>query len=83
MYSVDQRLSFNTFNIDMTYTLQFAPGSFLNIVWKNAIYSSDEKTAITYMMDFKNTISAPQNNSLSVKVLYYLDWVRFRKKTYY
>ena len=83
IYSVDQRLSFNTFNIDMTYTLQFAPGSFLNIVWKNAIYTSDEKTAITYMKDFRNTIAAPQNNSLSVKVLYYFDWGRFRKKTNY
>jgi len=33
----------NFFNIDMVYTWQFAPGSFLNIVWKNATqYVSDK-----------------------------------------
>ena len=29
----------NFFNIDMVYTWQFAPGSFLNIVWKDAVFT--------------------------------------------
>jgi Domain of unknown function (DUF5916) len=35
--NVDQNV--NYFNIDMVYTWQFARGSFLNIVWKDAIYT--------------------------------------------
>ncbi|MER3472410.1 MAG: hypothetical protein C4330_14125, partial [Chitinophagaceae bacterium] len=31
-----QHRNFNLFNVDAVYTLQFAPGSFINIVWKDA-----------------------------------------------
>ena len=34
-YTANQNVNF--FNIDMVYTWQFAPGSFINIVWKNAV----------------------------------------------
>jgi len=71
--------STNFFNIDAVYTLQFAPGSFLNIVWKDQGYMSDNNISYTYLKDFNHTISAPQNNNLSVKVIYYLDYINFRK----
>ena len=72
--------NFNAFTIDAVYTLQFAPGSFINIVWKNSIYTSDQEIQYTYFKNLDRTIAAPQNNSLSVKILYYLDYVNFKKK---
>ena len=72
--------NYNIFNIDAVYTLQFAPGSFINIVWKNAIETADElPLQYRYFKNFNNTIEAPQNNNLSVKVLYYLDYLDFKK----
>lgn len=41
----------NIFNIDMVYTWQFAPGSFVNIVWKNAAFDSNNLLETNY---FKN-----------------------------
>ncbi|MEM6262414.1 MAG: DUF5916 domain-containing protein, partial [Bacteroidota bacterium] len=38
--------SFNAFNIDLVYTWQFAPGSTLSAVWKNAIFTNDPETAV-------------------------------------
>jgi hypothetical protein len=71
--------NFNIFNIDAVYTVQFAPGSFINIVWKNAIFTSDNAAKYAYFKNFNQTIEAPQNNNLSVKVLYYLDYLDFKK----
>ncbi|MBD0331732.1 MAG: hypothetical protein ICV66_03680, partial [Chitinophagaceae bacterium] len=71
--------NFNAFTIDAVYTLQFAPGSFINLVWKNSIYTSDGKVEYPYFKNFDRTISSPQNNSLSLKVLYFLDYLDFKK----
>ncbi|MFS8082526.1 MAG: DUF5916 domain-containing protein [Ginsengibacter sp.] len=79
-YNQNNNQNLNIFNIDMVYTLQFAPGSFVNIVWKNSIYSGNRAIADSYFKNFKNTVSAPQNNNVSIKVIYYLDALNFRKK---
>jgi hypothetical protein len=71
--------NFNIFNIDAVYTLQFAPGSFLNIVWKDEGFLDDGDINHTYFKNFNNTIIAPQNNNLSIKVIYYLDYLDFKK----
>ncbi len=69
----------NFFNIDAVYTLQFAPGSFINIVWKNSIEGFDNDVHPTYFKNFSYTISNSQNNNLSLKVLYYLDYLDIKK----
>jgi len=79
-YNGNTNQNLNIFNIDMVYTWQFAPGSFLNIVWKNSVYSGDQRINDAYFKNFDHTISAPQNNNISVKVIYYLDALSFRKK---
>lgn len=70
----------NFFNIDAIYTLQFAPGSFINIVWKNAIFQADDAVRDKYFRNFSRTVEAPQNNNLSVKVLYFLDYLDLKKR---
>ena len=70
----------NFFNIDMLYVWQFAPGSFLNISWKNAIVTDDDLSYLGYFKNVHNTLTAPQNNNYSIKVIYYIDALSFRKK---
>jgi hypothetical protein len=70
----------NFFNVDATYTLQFAPGSFLNIVWKNQIQDFDfQDYTSRYGKNLSRTLDAPQVNNFSVKVIYYLDYLDFKK----
>jgi len=73
--------NFNIFNIDAVYTWQFAPGSFINVVWKNQADHFDGIVNNSYFRNFDNTISSPQNNNLSVKIIYYLDYLNFRKRS--
>ena len=72
--------SINYFNIDALYTWEFTPGSFLNIAWKNQGVLEDDNTDFTYGKNFRKTLYGPQNNNLSVKLIYYLDYLDLRKK---
>jgi Domain of unknown function (DUF5916) len=69
----------NYFNIDALYTLEFAPGSFINIAWKQQGVLSNENAGYTYLKNFNQTITSPQNNNVSIKVIYYLDYIDLKK----
>jgi Domain of unknown function (DUF5916) len=70
--------SSNYFNIDMVYSWVFQPGSEMTIVWKDAIAQSNPND--NYFNDFGTTWRSPQNNNISVKILYFLDYVTVRKQ---
>jgi hypothetical protein len=78
-YTIDHNVNFDAFNIDMVYTWQFQPGSEMSIVWKNAILASGTVQP-DYVSDVRHTFDSPQNNSLSIRVLYYLDYQQLRRK---
>ncbi len=74
--SANQNVNF--FNIDMVYTWQFAPGSFINIVWKNATQNFSDEIEKHYFKNLSNTISQDNNNNISLKVIYFLDYLKFK-----
>ncbi|OGX83920.1 hypothetical protein BEN48_03155 [Hymenobacter glacialis] len=81
-YQRNRNNTYNAFNIDAVYSWWFAPGSQISVVWKNAgtTYLQAEEATPQYFDNFNNTINTPHNNSVSVKVLYYLDYLALRKK---
>ena len=76
--NIDRNVNF--FNVDMVYTWQFAPGSFINVVWKNAIFDYTNVVEKNYFKNFTNTMEADQNNNISLKVIYFLDYLQLKKK---
>ncbi|MGB4960986.1 MAG: DUF5916 domain-containing protein, partial [Saprospiraceae bacterium] len=64
----------NYFNIDMVYTWQIAQGSFVNVVWKNSIGAFDPLFRGNYFTNLSETVNQNQNNNLSVKLIYFLDY---------
>jgi len=79
-YDQNHDFNFNAFNVDMVFQWQFAPGSFLNLVWKNSIYNENNIVVKSYANNFTNTLEANQLNTVSLKVLYYFDYLYLRKK---
>lgn len=69
----------NYFNIDMVYTWQFALGSFINVVWKNSINTFDRDLTGSYFKNAGRTLDAPQLNSLSLRIIYFLDYLSLKK----
>ncbi len=82
-YNVNNDFNYNAFNIDLIYSWQFAPGSNLSIAYKNIIES--DEVGITNVPEFDKNFSKmvkdPQTNSISIKLLYYLDYLYLKKKT--
>ncbi|TLX71486.1 carbohydrate binding family 9 domain-containing protein [Labilibacter sediminis] len=74
-YLENENINFNVFNVDLSYTWRFAPGSECIMVWKNSISSKDDNVFFnSYQENLNYTLSQPQFNSLSFKLLYYLDY---------
>jgi len=70
--------NYNIITVDAVYTWQFAPGSFINLVWKKNATTFDDITTSGYLKKFDQTISDPQNNKFSVKVIYFLDYLKIK-----
>jgi Domain of unknown function (DUF5916) len=67
--------NYNFLSTDLVYTWQFAQGSFINLVWKDISESFNREFERNYLNNFDKTISGPQSNSFSVRVIYFLDYL--------
>ncbi len=77
--------NYNDFIFEAQFNWQFAPGSFINLLYKNntsffesipyGITSGDN-----YFKNFGRTLEAPQNNNFSVRIIYFLDYLEMKKK---
>lgn len=83
-YNISHNINYNSFNVFLNFVWQFKPGSEMSVVYQNSIYYSGPDIITDYFRDANNTLQAPQSNSLSVKMIYYLDYQTmekaFRKK---
>ena len=79
-YNTSHDIDFNTFNAYLSFVWQYSPGSEMSLVYQNSIYHSSDQTAGGYYENFQSTMGAPQSNSLSVKVIYYVDFLFLRNK---
>ncbi|MEP7165257.1 MAG: DUF5916 domain-containing protein [Ferruginibacter sp.] len=74
--------NYNFLSVDMVYNWQFAQGSFFSVVWKdiadNFEYSGNFEKK--YSRNLGNTIDGHQFNSLSVKVIYFIDYLTAKNK---
>ncbi|MCF8331029.1 MAG: carbohydrate binding family 9 domain-containing protein [Bacteroidales bacterium] len=77
--SNDYNINFNAFNIDLAYNWRFAPGSEMSVVWKNELVKQNNQLVRYYMESLKNIFATNQFNSLSIKILYYLDYNNVRR----
>jgi hypothetical protein len=81
-YQRNHDTSFNAFNVDASLVWWFAPGSQVSLVWKDATANSllgNEATPL-YFDNLTNVANTPHNNNVSVKVLYYLDYLSLRPR---
>jgi len=62
------------------YTWQFYPGSFINVGWKNAVFDFEDQVEKNYFKNFDRTLDAKDNNNISFKIIYFLDYLQLKKK---
>jgi hypothetical protein len=72
--------NFNAFNTDLIFGWQFAPGSFLNIVYKNALQRDEQNIETSYFNNLGSVLGEGQRNTITMKVVYFFDTVSTYKK---
>ncbi len=70
----------NLFNLDMDYVWRFAPGSDVILNWKNQIVSPHNDMNNSYIENLQHTLGSLQNNNISVKIVYWLDYNQLTSK---
>ena len=79
-YHEYNNFNYNVFNVDLVYNWFFAPGSNLSLVYKNNIENESDYVYSNYRNNFSNTLNAPQTNSISLKLLYFIDYLSLQKE---
>lgn len=72
--------NYNFFSLDLNLDWEFAPGSMLSLVWKNAILSEDDRHYLSMGENLRELFDASQLNMFSIKALYHLDYLMLRRK---
>ena len=78
-FSANRNQNYNAFTIDMVFRWIFAPGSEMSVAWKTNSYSNENTVNYKYFDNLSKSW-LNQKNSLSLKVLYYIDYNTIKKK---
>ena len=74
--------NFNAFNTDLIFGWQFAPGSFLNVVYKNALQRDEQNIVTSYFRNLGSVFDENQRNTITLKVVYFFDTVSTYRKLF-
>ncbi|KEY19636.1 DUF5916 domain-containing protein [Kaistella antarctica] len=76
--------TYNAWNVDLRYSWWFAPGSQLTLLYQNVTQNFLDYSKINFKSNFNNLFNEPMNNTLSLKLTYYIDYNQaktwFKKK---
>ncbi len=67
--------NFNALTLDLGYSWRFAPGSDLSLVWKVSVFQYGNDLPLDYFKNLNLLTDNPAFNGLSLKVIYYIDYL--------
>lgn len=77
-YTVDDvsnpNVNFNTWNLDLSYTWQIAPGSFVTGLYRNQLFNQDNASEDDYFQSINTLFKQPIGHTLSIRLQYFIDY---------
>ena len=70
----DPNANFNTWNIDLKYSWEFAPGSQLSALYRNSLFNSDTMSGDSYFESLGTLFNQPIEHVFSLRLVYYIDY---------
>ena len=81
----DPNINFNTWNLDLKYAWEFAPGSQLIALYRNQLFNQDNASQDNYFESLSTLFDQPIEHVFSLRFVYYIDYNNvkniFSKKT--
>ena len=66
--------NFNTWNLDFSYTWQFAPGSQLTALYRNQIFNLSDNSQDSYFDSLNSLFDQEKRNTFSLRLVYFIDY---------
>ena len=73
-YLNNHDINYNIWDLDLSYSWEFAPGSQLVVLYRNSIFNSDDLSSLNFRKNLNNLFKKPNTNKFSLKLIYYLDY---------
>lgn len=73
-YSENHDINFNTWNVDLNFNWEFAPGSQLVALYRNSVFNQDEQSQLNFTDNLDNLFKEDVLHNFSIKLIYYLDY---------
>jgi len=77
-YTIDSinnpNINFSTWNFDLKYSWQFAPGSFLTALYRNQLFNNDHASKDNYFSTLSNLFEQPIQHTFSLRLQYFIDY---------
>jgi hypothetical protein len=67
-------INFSTWNLDFSYSWEFAPGSFLTALYRNQLFNQDTASKDTYFESLNTLLDQPIRHTFSLRLQYYIDY---------
>ncbi|WP_296384818.1 DUF5916 domain-containing protein [Winogradskyella sp.] len=78
-YTIDNienspNINFSIWNVDLSYSWQFAPGSFLTALYRNQLRNRDTMSQDNYSDSINTLFDQPMRHTFSVRMQYFIDF---------
>lgn len=70
----DPNANFNIWNLDLSYTWRFAPGSEATLLYRNQIFNNDNESTVNYTESLGSLFDQEIQNTVSLRVTYFIDY---------
>lgn len=76
----DHQVNFSAFNVDLVFSWFFRPGSEISVGYKNSIGVAQTPLDRDLFRAWETTFESAQTNSLSIKLLWFIDYLDLQKR---
>jgi len=79
LYNNNENINFNTWNLNLKYNWEFAPGSQLVVFYQNSIFKQDNYAESKVIKNLEELFKQDLYQNFSVKLIYYLDYNQMKR----
>lgn len=79
-YQANHNINFNSWNFDLMYNWEFAPGSQLSALYRNSIFNSNQNSNLSFGENIEDLFNQPKEDLFSLRLIYFLDYNKLFKK---
>lgn len=74
----DPNTNFNIWNLDLSFSWRFAPGSEAILLYRNQVFQQNEKSGLDYTTSLGELFAQPVQHTLSLRVVYFVDYAQLK-----